>query len=195
MPLARMPNFWMLVAASAASAARSMNERFETRREHRERDVLLQLHRPHQALRCRDPPARRRCRSRLACAGLRMATAWPARRIAPLSAGVMPKTTWASSLRPEPTRPARPDDLSRPQRQADAIGRRPADDIAQLEDRFADRHLERGNRASILRPTIIWMRFVAVGLAHGLGGDVLAVAEDGRRGRRSRKISSSRWLI
>ena len=60
-----------------------------------------------------DPPARRRCRAQWPADGESMRTGAPAHAESrPASAGVSPKSDSASSVRPDPTRPARPTNLA-----------------------------------------------------------------------------------
>ena len=88
------------------------------------------------------PPARSRCRSAIASAGEWMRTGLPRSRISPRSAGVRPKSVSASSVRPEPTRPASP--RISPRFTASETSRIPAARLARprsLEHHVADRHV------------------------------------------------------
>ena len=82
-------------------------------------------------------------------------TGWPASRISPLSAGVTPNIVCASSLRPEPTRPASP--TISPARTVRLTPRviGLAHEIAHLQHRRADRHLDLRKQALDRRPTIM----------------------------------------
>jgi hypothetical protein len=115
--------------------------------------------------------------SPFACAGLRMATAWPPSLDLAAVGRRDAEDDLCQFAAAGTDQAGKADNLTRPQRQADAVGRRLAHDVPQLEDRFADRYLELGEQRVDLAPDHHLDEVVAVGVAYALGRDILAVAE------------------
>ena len=74
--------------------------------------------------------------------GLAIVTGLPSTRIVPASAGVIPKITSASSLRPEPTSPAIPRISPARSFRLTPLRHRPAHDVLELQHDFAELRLD-----------------------------------------------------
>ena len=108
-----------------------------------------------------------------------MATGRPSSSIVPAVAGVMPKMVSATSVRPEPTRPAMPRISPRRSSKETSRKRSPKARPGTLRMVSPIEGSGLGKRWSISRPTIIATRVCSVTSAIGAGADQRAVAQHG----------------